>query len=83
MNQIRLTRGAFLAFVLAGRKKISAAQQIQVGLGMVAPYFLADFFDTNHNDSSLIFVLGTWLNLPSWLSGAGPSRVCEAQSTKN
>jgi len=34
--------------VLTRGKKVSAPQQIQIRLRMIAPDFLANFFDSNH-----------------------------------
>ena len=48
MHKVRFARSAFLAFVLARRKKVSPTQQIQVRLRMIAPDLFADFFDSNH-----------------------------------
>jgi len=49
-----------LTSMLARRKQIGAAQHVQVGLGMVAPDFFADFFDANHiGERSLSFGLWT------------------------
>ena len=53
MHQVRFARGALLALVFARRKKIGAPQQIQIGLRMIAPDFLADFFDSNHKKNGL------------------------------
>ena len=50
MNQIGFAGGALLALVLARRKQVSAPQQIEVGLRMIASYFLADFFDSDHKN---------------------------------
>src|SRR2546426_10757344 len=46
--QIRLAGSTFLSFVLARRKKVGAAQQIRVRLGMIFVDLLDDVFDTNH-----------------------------------
>src|SRR5256885_11614660 len=43
-------RGALLPTVFACRKEIGATQQIEIGLRMIAPDFLADFFDANRSE---------------------------------
>src|SRR6266511_3968406 len=48
VNQVRLTRGAFLTLVLSGREQISAPQQIEVRLRVITRHILDNFFDADH-----------------------------------
>src|SRR5438093_7653333 len=60
MHQVGFARSALLPAVLAGRKEIGASQQIEIGLRMIAPDLLTDFFDANHKNRSLVFDLRPW-----------------------
>ncbi len=52
MDQVGFPRLALLPFVLARREKVSAAQQIQIRLRVVAFYLLANVFDSNHGKAA-------------------------------
>ena len=52
MDQVGFARRALLSFVLAGREKVSATQQIQICLRVVASYLLANVFDSNHGKAN-------------------------------
>src|SRR5437763_12807309 len=54
MHQVGFARSALLPAVLARRKEIGASQQIEIGLRMIAPDLIADFFDANHKGWSVV-----------------------------
>ncbi len=60
MNEVGFARRALLTFVLAGREKIGAPQQIKIRLRMVTPYLLNDFFDANHKKLKTSVVRCQW-----------------------
>ena len=55
MNQVRLTGMAHLALVLERGEDVRPPQELEVGLGTVAPDFLQEGLESNHERRCLIF----------------------------
>jgi hypothetical protein len=52
VDEVRLAGGARLALVMEGGEKVSAPQNVKVGLRVVAPNFFDYLLDANHKNSS-------------------------------
>jgi hypothetical protein len=51
--------------MLARGEKVGAPQQVQVGLRMIAPHLVADFFDSHHKKKQVFELWSLDLEKPS------------------
>ena len=58
MDQIRLARMAHLSLVLQGRKHVGPPEQLEVGVGAVAPDLVEQVLEANHGNWCLTYRAG-------------------------